>query len=235
MILRAASTLIILGTSEDLLMFSSTFLKTAILLSKELGKLFSSGRSLRSYSILIRWDKCDKGLKCNKCHTTVERLYHPDKYKRIFCDVHICNKLTWLQRSRCNKSEICAFYHTQKERAQASKECKQFRKVSAQSPPIEINEVHEQLTLYYKNQASNVRFISLKSQQESSDSQQVKVKPQVTFQNVERTDQIQANGLKSVQIEEEEKIARDSLTSSKHSYGSMTKHPHSMNGFIPES
>ena len=35
------------------------------------------------------WDKCEKGLKCNKCHTTVERLYHPDKYKRIFCDVII--------------------------------------------------------------------------------------------------------------------------------------------------
>lgn len=54
----------------------------------------------------IGWDKCEKGLKCTKCHTTVERLYHPDKYKRIFCD-----------RGRCNKSEICAFYHSQKERA----------------------------------------------------------------------------------------------------------------------
>lgn len=48
------------------------------------------------------WELCPKGLLCNKCHTTVERLYHPDKYKRIYCD-----------RSRCNKSEICAFYHTQ--------------------------------------------------------------------------------------------------------------------------
>ena len=47
------------------------------------------------------WEMCPKGLLCNKCHTTVERLYHPDKYKRIYCD-----------RSRCNKSEICAFYHT---------------------------------------------------------------------------------------------------------------------------
>lgn len=37
------------------------------------------------------WDKCEKGLKCNKCHTTVERLYHPDKYKRIFCDVNKFN------------------------------------------------------------------------------------------------------------------------------------------------
>jgi hypothetical protein len=37
--------------------------------------------------ITPRWEKCEKGLKCNKCHTTVERLYHPDKYKRIFCDV----------------------------------------------------------------------------------------------------------------------------------------------------
>ena len=30
----------------------------------------------------------------------VERLYHPEKYKRIQCD-----------KQRCNKSEICAFYH----------------------------------------------------------------------------------------------------------------------------
>ena len=29
------------------------------------------------------WEKCPKGLKCDKAHTTVERLYHPDKYKRI--------------------------------------------------------------------------------------------------------------------------------------------------------
>ena len=44
---------------------------------------------------MVSWDKCDKGLKCNKCHTTVERLYHPDKYKRIFCDVilHLNNFL----------------------------------------------------------------------------------------------------------------------------------------------
>lgn len=35
----------------------------------------------------LGWDKCSGGLKCNKCHTTVERLYHPDKYKRIYCDV----------------------------------------------------------------------------------------------------------------------------------------------------
>lgn len=42
---------------------------------------------LTELTYLYRWDKCDKGLKCNKCHTTVERLYHPDKYKRIFCDV----------------------------------------------------------------------------------------------------------------------------------------------------
>ncbi len=53
----------------------------------------------------IGWDKCPNGLFCKKCHTTVERLYHPDKYKRINCD-----------KARCNKSEICAFYHTPKER-----------------------------------------------------------------------------------------------------------------------
>ena len=48
------------------------------------------------------WEQCPKGLLCDKSHTTVERLYHPDKYKRVNCD-----------RGRCNKSEICAFFHTQ--------------------------------------------------------------------------------------------------------------------------
>ena len=63
------------------------------------------------------WDTCPRGLKCGKCHTTVERLYHPDKYKRIMCD-----------KQRCNKLDICAFYHTMKERNQAMRICKNHRK-----------------------------------------------------------------------------------------------------------
>jgi hypothetical protein len=63
------------------------------------------------------WEQCPNGLLCNKCHTTIERLYHPDKYKRIYCD-----------RGRCNKSEICAFYHSQQERGHAQKMCKNYRK-----------------------------------------------------------------------------------------------------------
>lgn len=55
---------------------------------------------LKNSSSETGWESCPKGLNCNKCHTTVERLYHPDKYKRVYCD-----------RGRCNKSEICAFYH----------------------------------------------------------------------------------------------------------------------------
>ncbi len=65
----------------------------------------------------LGWDKCPNGVLCPKCHTTVERLYHPDKYKRIYCD-----------RSRCNKTDICAFFHNPKERQQANKECRQYRK-----------------------------------------------------------------------------------------------------------
>lgn len=41
----------------------------------------------------IPWEMCPNGLYCNKCHTTVERLYHPDKYKRILCDKLRCNQL----------------------------------------------------------------------------------------------------------------------------------------------
>jgi hypothetical protein len=52
----------------------------------------------------LGWELCPNGLFCAKSHTTVERLYHPDKYKRINCD-----------RSRCNKSEICAFFHSKQE------------------------------------------------------------------------------------------------------------------------
>ena len=63
------------------------------------------------------WEQCPQGLLCNKCHTTVERLYHPDKYKRIYCD-----------RSRCNQREICAFFHSQQERNHAQKVCKNYRK-----------------------------------------------------------------------------------------------------------
>ena len=46
------------------------------------------------------WELCPEGLLCKKCHTTVEKLYHPDQYKRKNCD-----------RYRCNQQEICAFYH----------------------------------------------------------------------------------------------------------------------------
>lgn len=63
------------------------------------------------------WEQCSDGLLCDKCHTTVERLYHPDKYKRTFCD-----------RYRCNKSEICAFFHSQQERNHAQKVCRNYRK-----------------------------------------------------------------------------------------------------------
>lgn len=83
MIQKAASMLTILVISDDLLIFLSTCQKIVKLSSKE------SGIKILFNLLLNRWDKCDKGLKCNKCHTTVERLYHPDKYKRIFCDVII--------------------------------------------------------------------------------------------------------------------------------------------------
>ena len=63
------------------------------------------------------WEMCPNGILCNKCHTTVERLYHPDKYKRVNCD-----------RGRCNKSQICAFYHNHQERNHTIKMCKNYRK-----------------------------------------------------------------------------------------------------------
>lgn len=63
------------------------------------------------------WDYCENGIKCNKCHTTVERLYHPEKYKRIECD-----------RARCNKMDICAFFHNAREKNLAHKLCKQHLK-----------------------------------------------------------------------------------------------------------
>jgi hypothetical protein len=77
---KAASMLITLETSGDLQTSSNISLRTVKLSLRGLGKI-----SMNYF--WDRWDKCERGLKCNKCHTTVERLYHPDKYKRIFCDV----------------------------------------------------------------------------------------------------------------------------------------------------
>ena len=86
----------------------------------------------------IGWDKCPKGLKCNKCHTTVERLYHPDKYKRIMCD-----------KQRCNKLDICAFYHNQRERNLAIKLCKAYRKSKMSQRLPNINQLNEQVLKIY--------------------------------------------------------------------------------------
>ena len=91
----------------------------------------------------IGWDQCQRGVKCNKCHSTVERLYHPEKYKRIECD-----------RARCNKSDICAFYHNQREKSKAHKLCKQHiksnhgMKIVKQLVP-NINNLQEELIKAY--------------------------------------------------------------------------------------
>jgi len=91
------------------------------------------------------WEQCPQGLLCNKCHTTVERLYHPDKYKRIYCD-----------RSRCNKSEICAFYHSQQERNHAQKVCKNYRKqVQNKKYDIKIKDINKAIKEYYQNPTPN--------------------------------------------------------------------------------
>ena len=78
------------------------------------------------------------GLKCSKCHTTVERLYHPDKYKRIECD-----------RSRCNKTDICAFYHNAREKNLAHKLYKQHMKSRQGYKMPNINQLNDELLIAY--------------------------------------------------------------------------------------
>ena len=33
-------------------------------------------------------EECAKGKNCQLCHSTVERLYHPSKYKALACEVY---------------------------------------------------------------------------------------------------------------------------------------------------
>lgn len=80
------------------------------------------------------WESCPRGLKCFKCHTMVERLYHPEKYKLVPCD-----------KQRCNQREICAFYHNTYERNLALTLRKQYRMMSKKQQRINegaINELH---------------------------------------------------------------------------------------------
>jgi hypothetical protein len=92
----------------------------------------------------IGWELCPRGLFCPKCHTTVERLYHSEKYKRVYCD-----------RSRCNKSEICAFFHSKVERDLAQKKSKSYKKQMAcylkKNPQIidVFKEINEELLDYF--------------------------------------------------------------------------------------
>lgn len=72
----------------------------------------------------------------------MERLYHPDKYKRISCD-----------KLRCNKSEICAFFHSTKEKNLANKLCKNYRKAIVGQPVPNINQLHESLQQFYLMEA----------------------------------------------------------------------------------
>ena len=83
---------------------------------------------------------CPDGILCNKCHTTVERLYHPDKYKRVNCD-----------RGRCNKSQICAFYHNHQERNHTIKMCKNYRKsVNNKKHDIDKHFINQEIINYYQ-------------------------------------------------------------------------------------
>jgi hypothetical protein len=54
------------------------------------------------------WENCPKGLECDKCHSTFERLYHPCKYKLVYCEKRLCKR-----------NKMCAFYHSVDEREEA--------------------------------------------------------------------------------------------------------------------
>ena len=60
---------------------------------------------------------CPNGLLCPRAHTAIEKLYHPDSYKRKNCE-----------KFKCNKKEICAFNHNSSEKNHASKMAKKWRK-----------------------------------------------------------------------------------------------------------
>ena len=64
---------------------------------------------------------CPNGLLCNKAHTAIEKLYHPESYKRKNCE-----------KFKCNKKEICAFNHNASEKNHATKMAKKFVKKNAQ-------------------------------------------------------------------------------------------------------
>lgn len=91
----------------------------------------------------IGWDLCPRGLKCPKSHTSVERLYHPDKYKRVPCD----NK-------RCNKLEICAFFHAVREKNMAIRIVKGHRKSRSNGKLPNINKLNEEFLAFQKEAES---------------------------------------------------------------------------------
>jgi hypothetical protein len=91
------------------------------------------------------WELCPNGLLCKKCHTTVEKLYHPDQYKRKNCDRH-----------RCNQQEICAFHHGPQEKNQALKMAKKYQKqVQGKTYEIDIDQINSEIIAYYQRYVKN--------------------------------------------------------------------------------
>ena len=87
----------------------------------------------------LSWSKCKDGILCKKCHTTVERLYHPDKYKRVQCD-----------KARCNNNPICAFFHEPAEKQLCSQKAKNFKKKALVSRhELDVKKLHKLLRDFY--------------------------------------------------------------------------------------
>jgi hypothetical protein len=58
---------------------------------------------------------CPDGKSCKFCHSKLERLYHPHRYKTSPCE---CLKS---KNKTCKRGDHCAFYHSQKEKKKANK------------------------------------------------------------------------------------------------------------------
>lgn len=59
-------------------------------------------------------EDCTSGKNCTYCHSTVERLYHPTKYKTLACE-------SVKKKKECPRGEQCAFYHSVNERRDQKK------------------------------------------------------------------------------------------------------------------
>ena len=71
------------------------------------GTVVSSRCAAHSSLTGFSWENCSEGLHCQYSHSTFERLYHPQRYKIVCCEVYRqCNRFSATEENVSSRADV---------------------------------------------------------------------------------------------------------------------------------